>query len=395
MMRYYIHKAHIIRIIVLIAPKVKKMKILQIANFFPPKTSGHGLYCYNLSKRLVERGIHVKVITSQIPYNAPPKEFKDRIEIERLPAYGTGWGISALSFIVPKLLKETKKFDIVHLHSYLFLISNQTALLKKLIQFPLVLHLHGGFGIPDPKFVGKFKSAFKKYLYDPSIGKATIKSADRVFSVSKTDIVAVSNKFKMKRDRFVWIPNAIDTSLFPFFEKESTGNIGYIGRLEHWKGISYLSHIIRELSLKLPRTKLIIVGDGSQKNSLVAQTKDLPVEFLGKRPHRDISNVLKRIDVLILPSLLEGVPNVCLEAFSSGVPVVAFNVGGVKEVVKNGKTGFLVQSGDTEDFIRKVILLLTDADLRNKMAKVGRKLVEGHYTWDMIIPKMLSIFKTL
>jgi len=62
------------------------MKILQNSNFFPPKTSGHGLYCYNLSKRLVERGIQVKVISSRIPKNAPSKDFNDGIEIERLPA---------------------------------------------------------------------------------------------------------------------------------------------------------------------------------------------------------------------------------------------------------------------------------------------------------------------
>ncbi|WP_287583776.1 glycosyltransferase family 4 protein [Candidatus Borrarchaeum sp.] len=369
------------------------MKILQISNFFPPKTSGHGIYCYNLSRKLVEQGLHVKVITSQIPRNTFPIELKNGIEIERIPAYGTGWGISALSFIVPKLLKEAKSFDVVHLHSYLFLISNQAALSKKLAQFPLVLHLHGGVGIPDPKFVGTFKSAFKRF-YDKSIGKATIKSADRVISISKTDKVKVANKFKIKRNKLVWIPNAIDISRFPYLEKKSTKNIGFIGRLELWKGVSYLPQIIREISMRLPNTKLIIIGDGSQKESLAAQSKGLPVEFLGMIPHKDITNIFRKIDVLILPSLLEGVPNVCLEAFSSGVPVVAFNVGGVKEIVKHDKTGFLIQPGDTKEFIRKTLILLNDTELRRKMAKAGRKLIEKYYTWDATIPKIISIFQT-
>lgn len=371
------------------------MKVLQVSNFFPPKTSGSGLYCYNLSKRLVERGIEVKVITSQIPPNMPFTEFKEGVEIERLPTYGTGWGISALNFIVPKLLKEAKNFDIVHLHSYLFLISNQTALSKKLTHFPLVLHLHGGVGIPDPRFVGKSKAAFKKYFYDPSIGKATIKSADRIVSISKTDKVTVSTKFKIKSNKLIWVPNAIDTNLFPYREKESTGNIGYIGRLEPWKGVSYLPKIIREVSKESPKTKLILAGDGSQKNSIIVQSKGLPVEVLGMIPHKEITKIFNQIDVLVLPSLLEGVPNVCLEAFSSGIPVVAFNVGGVREVVKNGKTGFLIQPGAIEDFTRKTVLLLKDADLRHKMAKTGRKLIEQYYTWDVTIPKIVSVFKSL
>ncbi len=371
------------------------MKILQISNFFPPKTSGHGLYCYNLSKRLVERGIQVKVISSRIPKNAPSKDFKDGIEIERLPTYGTGWGISALSFVIPKLLQEAKNFDVVHLHSYLFLISNQTALTKKLIQFPLVLHLHGGFGIPDPKIVGKSKAAFKKYLYDPSIGRTTIKLADRVISVSRTDLATVSEKLGIKRDQLIWIPNAIDKSLFPFFEKEPTGNIGYIGRLEPWKGVSYLPQVIREVSTSLPGTKLLVIGDGSQRDSLVAQSKNLPIEFMGRMPHKDIANIFRKIDVLILPSLLEGVPNVCLEAFASGVPVVAFNVGGVKEIVKNSETGFLIQPRDLSEFTKKVILLLKDPDLRKRMARAGRYLIEKYYTWEVTIPKIISVFKRL
>jgi glycosyltransferase involved in cell wall biosynthesis len=88
--------------------------------------------------------------------------------------------------------------------------------------------------------------------------------------------------------------------------------------------------------------------------------------------------------VLILPSFIEGLPTVCLEALASGVPVVASNIGGTSEVVIEGETGYLRPPHDLESMSDCVVKLLRDDNLRNRMGQAGRKLVEDGYSWERI-----------
>ena len=93
---------------------------------------------------------------------------------------------------------------------------------------------------------------------------------------------------------------------------------------------------------------------------------------------------MEKVDVLILPSLIEGIPTVVLEAFASGCCVVAKNVGGVSELV-NSKNGYLLK--DSEDFSKKIDFLYENQDLMKRKGLEGRKLVEKHYTWERILEK--------
>ncbi|MCK4311054.1 MAG: glycosyltransferase, partial [Methanomicrobia archaeon] len=101
------------------------MKILEVSNFFYPKISGSSRYCYELSRRLAKKH-DVTVVTTQYPKNLKKFETIENIDVLRVKSFGLGWNISSLSWIVPTLSREVKNYDFVHLHSYLFLISNQT-----------------------------------------------------------------------------------------------------------------------------------------------------------------------------------------------------------------------------------------------------------------------------
>ena len=159
-----------------------------VVNSLPPSGGGSGIFCKELSKRLVEKGHEVTVLTSKLSGDARNQTESEVFQIKRLKTLGLGWGISALCTPLPYLLKYSCDYDLVHLHGYLFLISNQAALAKKVKPFPLLLHLHGGMEIPSPAHVGKFKPFVKEYLYDPIVGKFTLDSTDVVLSASKKDI---------------------------------------------------------------------------------------------------------------------------------------------------------------------------------------------------------------
>jgi glycosyltransferase involved in cell wall biosynthesis len=96
--------------------------------------------------------------------------------------------------------------------------------------------------------------------------------------------------------------------------------------------------------------------------------------------------------VFALPSIQEGQGIVLLEAQASGVPVVAFDVGGVGEAVQNGETGFLAKLGNTNEFADAIMKLLSDETLRERMGTNGRRFVVENYTWNICAEKMLQVY---
>jgi glycosyltransferase involved in cell wall biosynthesis len=360
-----------------------------VSNFFYPQSSGSGIFCRELSKRLADEGFEVTVLTSQIPKSAPQFEEFEGYKIMRLKTLGTGWGISALCIPIPFLWNNHADYDLIHLHSYLFLLSNQTALMKKIRKFPMILHLHGGLTIPDSIWVGKFKPWFKKYLYDPTIGRFTVRSADKVLSVSKKDIALSKAKFGVEPE---WVPAGVDTNIFRSQKKER-GKIAFVGKLEKWKGAEKIPEIVKGLSRH--DIKLHIIGAGSLLEKLRRKTKDLPVIFHGQVTHENIPEIIGSSEILIQPSLLEGLPLTCLESLACETPVVASDVGGVSEIIIDGKTGFLVSPNDTDQFIQSVIRLLENNRLREELGKKGRELIKRDYDWGNIVEKTIKIYKSI
>jgi glycosyltransferase involved in cell wall biosynthesis len=119
------------------------------------------------------------------------------------------------------------------------------------------------------------------------------------------------------------------------------------------------------------------------------------VKFLGVLPQRKVAEEMDRSDVFAIPSLSESFGVAALEASASGVPVIASNVGGLPEVVKDGETGFLTKPGDAGEIESKLDKLYEDADLRRIMGKAGREFVLNNYRWEESCRKMEVVYKKL
>jgi glycosyltransferase involved in cell wall biosynthesis len=191
------------------------------------------------------------------------------------------------------------------------------------------------------------------------------------------------------------IANAVDLDAFPCREPRepaTPAKIGFIGRLDPIKRVQDLIDAIKLLG---ERATLDVYGEGSERESLSTLVSSFGLEnrvtFHGSIPSPQ--DALKTIDILVLPSQAEGFGLVLIEAMASGVPVVATDAPGIRNVVRNNMTGLLVpvrSPTDLSDAIRKVI---DDARLRNRLIQQARTDVVERFTWDAILPQYRELLR--
>ena len=138
-----------------------------------------------------------------------------------------------------------------------------------------------------------------------------------------------------------------------------------------------------------------LIGDGELMGQTQAMAAELGlanrIHFLGQR--RDVDELLARAQASILATNWEGFPLSILEAMRAGLPVVATEVAGIAESVRDGETGYLVPRGDVEVLRDRIRRLLADADLRTRLGANGRKRFEGHFTLPLFVQNTLAVYE--
>jgi len=156
-----------------------------------------------------------------------------------------------------------------------------------------------------------------------------------------------------------------------------------VGRLEERKGVNFLLDAVALLKARCSDVRLKIVGNGPQKEALERQTAALSLEavvtFAGTKDEAGVAEALRHADLLVVPSLSEGLPVVIMEALASGVPVVASAVDGIPELVRDGETGWLVPPCDPRKLANGIEQLQMDPGLRQCMGEAGRQLVAADH----------------
>jgi len=173
--------------------------------------------------------------------------------------------------------------------------------------------------------------------------------------------------------------------------------IGVIGRLYPDKGHRYFLDAFSRVCRTYPCTKALIVGEGPLKNDIKKKIIDLSVEenviLSGFRS--DMEYIYSRIDLLVIPSLREGLPYVLLEAMGSKVPVLATAVGDIPLLVENGVTGYLVSAGESEGLEKGMMDLLSNPIKAKEMAERGYRVVLEKFSAERMVRNTETLYMSL
>lgn len=230
-----------------------------------------------------------------------------------------------------------------------------------------------------------------------AVERTTAALAARIITVCESDRAAAVRAHLTSSDRLVTIHNAmpeIDETL-----QASPGNspprLVMVARLSHWKDQPTLLQALS--GLKDLKWQLELIGDGPLRKQLedLTQSLDLTsrVTFLGFC--RDVPERMAEAQLFLLISKWEGFPRSILEAMRAGLPVIASDVGGVRESVVDGTTGFVIPRGDVAYLRECLRKLITSTDLRVCMGKAGRARYEEKFTFDRLVERTTKVYESV
>ncbi len=253
-------------------------------------------------------------------------------------------------------------------------------------------------------FRGKIANYFMHRL--AQLEEETAKNATLIVTISKYSLEKIKNYYDVEEAKVRIVPNGVDVEKFTPIEDQAAVKrqlglgtapcVLFVGSLIPRKGLPFLAEAAKKIVKEYRETKFVIVGDGPLRNQLVSylETANLQgnFKFLGNVTEDVLSDLYNCADVFALPSIQEGQGIVLLEAEASAKPVVAFDVGGVNEAVRNGETGLLVKRGSSDELANALLKLLGDKALREKMGVNGRRFATENFTWDICTQKMLNVY---
>ena len=166
----------------------------------------------------------------------------------------------------------------------------------------------------------------------------------------------------------------------PLVLRESS--IGFVGRLEEEKGFRQFLEAVPLVREERRDIRFVVCGGGRLQKFLNDQTPNRGIEFLGLVPNDEMPAVMNRLKLLVVPSFTEGFGRVILEAMACGTPVLATRVEGVKALISDGKTGFLMDTNDSVSIARNILSLMSSPESIELVSTEARKFVENTFTYD-------------
>ncbi len=262
----------------------------------------------------------------------------------------------------------------------------------------------------NPRFiVTEERSMYtEKKFYHVILDRILAGFTDRIIVCSRSVLDFTRKQEGIAEDKFYLIYNAVDAERFNIpGTKEALRKkygfsgedfiVGTVGSLIPKKGHRFLIEAVKGLDGQIPRLKTLIIGEGESRAELTALARSLGIEnkvvFLGAR--FDIPGLMKAMDVFVLPSLQEGFPRTLIEAMYTGLPVVASDISGIPEIVREGEDGFLVPPGDPEALKNRILELYNDKPLRGDFAARSRKKIESAYLPKDYVQSLEGLYREL
>lgn len=367
--------------------EVDDLDVLLAPGVFPPDSGGPATFAPDIGRSLARRGHTIRVVTNGRAPTGFDSEYP--FKVVRIPR---GESIPLrYADQIRTLVEEIRDFrpDVVFSNAF----DLQAVTAAKVNRTPVLTKIVGdnawerarraGLGVDIETFqrrrYGLKFEAFKllrtfqtrgaDYVSVPS---AYLRDLVEGWGVPASDISVIYNSLDLERQS---VP-----------ESERTDRITTVGRLVPWKGIDGIVEAFADVDSD---AELHIVGDGPERQTLERQAAEsgrrADIVFHGRVEHERVLELVSHSRVFTLNSTYEGLPHVVLEAMACGTPVVASAAGGTPEAVEDGKSGYLVDVGDTDALAHRFDQLLGDLDLREKLRRGAFEMLATRFDHETMV----------
>lgn len=265
---------------------------------------------------------------------------------------------------------------------------------------PIILTIHSSSKYHPMVRHGLFRLALVRAVYRLA-ERFVLSRVDRVLLICEEDYAYYVSRYPWLRAKFTVIQNSVDLSFFSPIERSSARKlydlntsdlvVAYCGRLSGEKRLGILLEAFAEVVRRRPSAHLLIGGDGPEMASLREKATSLGlsnVRFLGMLSRNNVRELLSCADVFVLPSSYEGLPNAVLEALACGVPVVAADVGGVREILSGELEPFVLKRLDPRSLAEKIL------EAAQRGPEIGPLCIKRAQDFDAtrIVPKLEAMY---
>ena len=388
-----------------------KIRLCIISPLYHPSLGGLGKQAQLLTERLSATGFEIFVVARRMK-GMPDAVFAPAVEVLRAwsikPYLHTYEKVTFVNILVSLtfsvscaflLLRRRKDYDIAHFHG---------ASLPLFVNLPLLKLLKKKViaKVAAAKIGSEAGSLRGRYFFIGSLIARCLKMVD-AFVATTAEIEEGLRNDGIAGPKISRITNFIDFAFLPAACRQAKSEmkammgfaetdiiVTFCGRFIRRKGIDYLLRAWKDVSKKFPNTKLVLLGDGPLLSEIKKMSGvsgiDGSVDFRG---HVDtVPDYLNISDVFVLPSLQEGMPNSLLEAMSCGLPVIASKIGGVVDLVEDGKTGILFEPGDISGLSSAMMNLLNDPELGRRLGLEARKRILEGFSIDSVAAQYENLY---
>ncbi len=370
------------------------MKILEFIT--PSNVGGAENYVVNLSKKFIEKGHKVFILCSASDNNKNSdlsvEQFLSKsglpFKIIRADFKYNPFTVLRVAYFIKK-----NKFDIIHTHlskaNYIGALASKIAK-KKSISTAHGLNKKGQYKYSD--YVICVSNAVKENLLSQGMDETKLGVIYNGIDILKFNSQAEGLP---ARKKYAFSADSLEGNQSKTRSQTSMFNVGIIARLSSEKGVDIFIEAAKFVLSDIPEAKFFIAGAGNLKDALIKRAKDLniynSVYFVGFIDGNLVS-FLNELDVVVFPSLKEGLPLALLESMSMKKIVIVSDAGGMPEVVEDGKNGFVVKKGDADAIYQKLIFVYNNMSSLNELADSAAETIKKRFNIETCADKTFDLF---
>lgn len=387
------------------------VKLTLVTTIYPPDIGGPASYAWDVSRRLRQLGHEVTIVKASEGSSADPDVWAPP---RSLPPIRYLRGVVRHAILFVQLLKRARATDLFFVQppGYLGLL---TIVAAGLFRRPVVARFPGDAAWERAFAQGRSKRPVDEFVRSPQgdlvthalfrIQKAVVRRSARVISPSRYTSAVLAEGYGVPIDRVHTIHHSLDVEDYvstarahrrePGTSTPESPCLLYVGRLVANKQVQDLLDALSILREEFPKCRLLILGDGPERESLEQRVRSLSLDgnvaFSGDVPRQSVLMSMQEADVLVLPTVSETLSHVAIEALACGVPVVATRIPGLGEVLEDEVSALLVPPKDPASLANAIRRILASPELARTLSLHGIRRAQALFSWSSNLPLLEAV----